>query len=1167
MTLTANSTALPSGSAPILTVKLPDDIDMGSVGFYDDQIPGSDKGIGVADIKAGVATLTSPTRPLPDGRNMIHASYGGEEGVYAATDSNVITVTVGGPVACVREATPPAPPRGGAVLARPMSADSLDPNVVIIDPQGSWTPDTCGATTTPIVSHPTTIMVGAEGALLLRNTTTGTLSEWGARDVSAKDSAPAIFPGNPGWTPNLVQVVPPREMLFLFNSCRGCSLAGIHFTPVQAMLPKAWAYEGDLSGADLHDARLKGYFKGWNFTGTNLSGADLSAGDTSLADATFDHTDISGATFNGDDLRGTHFLSPQFNDPPSLTNVTTGKFDGACTRFESMDLLPTKLSVATSDGDCTKIPMFVHTKVAISSVASLVRTHARIDLANAEIVSSGTARGDLAGSDLSGTDLSDTSFLGFPPDLSRVDFDNAILAGANLELATLSGATFHDVDAKGASFRGADLNATGSVKPASFAGNTTNLENADFAGTDVSGVNFAGDDLKGAVFTRALAVDTDFDGVAAPNAAFDGAHIYGNGQAFGNATDLDGVDFADALLAGNVDQGGGFNLTKTELKGAKFDGAQCIGCNFTGSKLDQVNFSHAYLPGAVFAGVLSLDGVNLTDAWLFCGDQANSSCRSVSGRSGRWNWPLSLGANEAYGPVPFAATNLKGTSLTDVAACPDGKAGRTTPVGCDGHMQPSPAHAPPLPAPCTAAGTDVCPTPTSILFSGASVGLPLAVTATSPSGWSTRIAFGGYDAAFDDGTIRQIGAGPAKIIAGQAGKHCTDPKAPCGDGAAAARALLGKPAGLAVGLDGSLYIADPVLHRVRRVDPSGQISTVAGDGEDCTTAAGCGDGRAATRAALAGPYGIWIAPDGILYIADGSQGIRVVATDGKISSLDIGGYDIRSVIGDVSGTLYAAASKPDYLIKINLATHAVTKVVGTGTSGYNGNATPLGTLLPGTSVQVNDPQGLALGPDSEIVFADTGNSLIRAYVPSSGHVIDDLAGLVVNGQPQTGSTDAGQWSDRTKLGHPRSVALSPDGLYVIADTDNRRILQFGPAPLTAVNLVRRPETITCVVSTGAGPARVVGRPRPATCGQGRLPEPSRRPRGDLVLATVSRGRSLYASGWRASSLHDRMRLVLTELQRLAPGRYRLVLRRWRGRRMSVMRISIAIGSGSYVPPP
>ena len=58
-------------------------------------------------------------------------------------------------------------------------------------------------------------------------------------------------------------------------------------------------------------------------------------------------------------------------------------------------------------------------------------------------------------------------------------------------------------------------------------------------------------------------------------------------------------------------------------------------------------------------------------------------------------------------------------------------------------------------------------------------------------------------------------------------------------------------------------------------------------------------------------------------------------------------------------------------------------MVGTGTSGYNGNSDTYGNLLPGTQVQVNQPTGLSVDLEGNILFADTGNALIRAYVPST----------------------------------------------------------------------------------------------------------------------------------------------------------------------------------------
>src|SRR5262249_13426482 len=157
----------------------------------------------------------------------------------------------------------------------------------------------------------------------------------------------------------------------------------------------------------------------------------------------------------------------------------------------------------------------------------------------------------------------------------------------------LAGATFHDVQAAGAVFRGAHLAASSSQPAASFAGPQTNLQGADFIDADVSGASFASANLsanasgKLTAFDRALAAGTDFTGVNARQASFVGAHIYGNGRAFDEATDLGGVDFSTALLAGDITQGGGFDFTTAPLSGAKFDGAQCVGCNFTSAHLDQ----------------------------------------------------------------------------------------------------------------------------------------------------------------------------------------------------------------------------------------------------------------------------------------------------------------------------------------------------------------------------------------------------------------------------------------------------------------------------------------------------------------------------------------------------------------------------------------------------
>ncbi len=86
-----------------------------------------------------------------------------------------------------------------------------------------------------------------------------------------------------------------------------------------------------------------------------------------------------------------------------------------------------------------------------------------------------------------------------------------------------------------------------------------------------------------------------------------------------------------------------------------------------------------------------------------------------------------------------------------------------------------------------------------------------------------------------------------------------------GDGGQARDAELNHPTDLAIAADGTLYIADRGNHCVRRVDAHGIISTFAGK---CGEPGSSGDGGPATGALLDEPFGVALAPDGALYIAD-----------------------------------------------------------------------------------------------------------------------------------------------------------------------------------------------------------------------------------------------------------------------------------------------------------
>ena len=124
--------------------------------------------------------------------------------------------------------------------------------------------------------------------------------------------------------------------------------------------------------------------------------------------------------------------------------------------------------------------------------------------------------------------------------------------------------------------------------------------------------------------------------------------------------------------------------------------------------------------------------------------------------------------------------------------------------------------------------------------------------------------------------VRKVTSGVIATIAG------TGVAGFSGDGGLASRAELNNPAGMAIDAAGNLYIADRLNHRVRRIDPSGIITTVAGTGWKGYS----GDGDLATQAQLNDPTGVALDAVGNLYIADRvNHRIRKVGLSGVITTI------------------------------------------------------------------------------------------------------------------------------------------------------------------------------------------------------------------------------------------------------------------------------------------
>ena len=261
-----------------------------------------------------------------------------------------------------------------------------------------------------------------------------------------------------------------------------------------------------------------------------------------------------------------------------------------------------------------------------------------------------------------------------------------------------------------------------------------------------------------------------------------------------------------------------------------------------------------------------------------------------------------------------------------------------------------------------------------------------------------------------------------------------------GDGGPASGATLHWPHGVAVDPAGAaLYIADAANHRIRRVDlASGVITTVAGG----ATAGWAGDGGPATAAQLQDPKAVWAAPSGDLYIADsGNERIRRVDPSGTISTIagtGVQGYSgdggpaiaaqfdgPRSLTGDGAGNLYIADDNNNRVRRID-PSGIVTTLAGTGTPAFSGDGGPA------RAAELNHPRGVAVDGRGDVFIADSMNHRIRMVDP--GGVISTVAGCGRQGFGGDGGP-----ATVARLFEPRGVAVNAAGHLFVADTYNDRI--------------------------------------------------------------------------------------------------------------------------------
>jgi sugar lactone lactonase YvrE len=257
-----------------------------------------------------------------------------------------------------------------------------------------------------------------------------------------------------------------------------------------------------------------------------------------------------------------------------------------------------------------------------------------------------------------------------------------------------------------------------------------------------------------------------------------------------------------------------------------------------------------------------------------------------------------------------------------------------------------------------------------------------------------------------------------------------------GDGGLATKAQLNVPFAVAADREGNLYITDENNYRIRKVDKEGIITTFAGTGKGGYS----GDGGPATSAQLIDPGGLAFDAKGNLYVADyksvrkidPSGTITTVAGTGQLGFSGDGGpateakltaYDVAL---DHKGNIYICDLENQRIREVD-RDGIIHTVAGSGKKGYSGDGGPA------TKAALKDPWGIAVDREKNVYIADHHNRVVRKVDPKG--TITTIAGT-----GEAGFNREEGPATKVMLHDPIGLFFDDgSGVLYIADTLNGRI--------------------------------------------------------------------------------------------------------------------------------